>query len=350
MDKVVTDSRDESHTDFIYCCRAITEVLKFGSCQLHSGHKVLFLLIPGNPGVVGFYKTFMQTLHRMFGYRHPVWAVSHAGHCAPPDSMDMVEDASSAAEGDVFGLNGQIEHKLAFLRRHVPRDTSLVLVGHSIGCYIILDMMKRNPELKIIKSIMLFPTIERMAQTPQGKVMTPVLCRLRYLVYLPLFLLSLLPDGLKAGLVRLVFGGISSLDHTVVQPTVGLLSGDCAANAVYMGGQEMRKVLERDNITIKKNLEKLIFYYGATDHWCPVGYYHDMKQDFPQGDFRLCENGFRHAFVLDAGREVATLVFEWMSGGSGNMSSPSIYSSAVGHELSASRTHAGFTSDLMDLN
>ncbi|XP_029315757.1 lipid droplet-associated hydrolase isoform X4 [Cottoperca gobio] len=257
MDKVVTDSRDESHTDFIYCCRAITEVLKFGSCQLHSGHKVLFLLIPGNPGVVGFYKTFMQTLHRMFGYRHPVWAVSHAGHCAPPDSMDMVEDASSAAEGDVFGLNGQIEHKLAFLRRHVPRDTSLVLVGHSIGCYIILDMMKRNPELKIIKSIMLFPTIERMAQTPQGKVMTPVLCRLRYLVYLPLFLLSLLPDGLKAGLVRLVFGGISSLDHTVVQPTVGLLSGDCAANAVYMGGQEMRKVLERDNITIKKNLEKI---------------------------------------------------------------------------------------------
>ena len=26
---------------------------------------------------------------------------------------------------------------------------------------------------------------------------------------------------------------------------------------MYMGGQEMRKVLERDNITIKKNLEKV---------------------------------------------------------------------------------------------
>lgn len=58
-------------------------------------------------------------------------------------------DASSAEERDVFGLNGQIEHKLAFLRRHVPRGTSLVLVGHSIGCYIILDMMKRDPELKV---------------------------------------------------------------------------------------------------------------------------------------------------------------------------------------------------------
>ncbi|XP_038585596.1 lipid droplet-associated hydrolase [Micropterus salmoides] len=310
MDNMVTDRRDEPQTDFMYCCGAITEVLKFGSCQLHSGHKVLFLIIPGNPGVVGFYRTFMHTLHSMFGHRHPVWAVSHAGHCVPPDSMDMVDEA----EDDVFGLNGQIEHKLAFLRKHVPRETSLVLVGHSIGCYIILEMMKRNPELKIIKAVMLFPTIERMAQTPQGKVMTPVLCHMRYVAYLPLFLLSLLPEGLKAGLIKLVFGGIPSLDHTVVQPTVGLLSGDCAANAMYMGGQEMRKVLERDNITIKKHLEKLIFYYGATDHWCPVQYYHEIKEDFPCGDFRLCENGFRHAFVLDAGTEVAKMVAEWISG------------------------------------
>ncbi|XP_051252257.1 lipid droplet-associated hydrolase [Dicentrarchus labrax] len=314
MDSMVADSRDEPQTDFIYCCGAITEVLKFGSSHLNSGHKVLFLIIPGNPGVVGFYRTFMQTIHSMVAYRHPVWAVSHAGHCVPPDSMDMVEDGSSAAEADVFGLNGQIEHKLAFLSKHVPRETSLVLVGHSIGCYIILDMMKRNPELKILKAIMLFPTIEHMAQTPQGKVMTPLLCHMRYVAYLPLFLLSLLPEGLKASLIKLVFGGIHSLDHTVLQPTVGLLSGDCAANAMYMGGQEMKKVLERDNVTINKNLGKLIFYYGATDHWCPVQYYQDIRRDFPHGDVRLCENGFRHAFVLDSGRDVAKMVVEWISG------------------------------------
>ncbi|XP_028251447.1 lipid droplet-associated hydrolase [Parambassis ranga] len=313
MDSMKADMRDEPQTDFIYCSAAVTEVLKFGPCKLHSGHKVLFLIIPGNPGVVGFYRTFMQTLHSMYEYQYPVWAVSHAGHCAPPATMDMVEDAS-AAEADVFGLNGQIEHKLAFIRKHVPRETSLVLVGHSIGCYIILEMMKRNPELKTLKAVMLFPTIERMSQSPQGKVMTPVLCHMRYIAYLPLFLLSLLPETLKAGLIKLAFGGINSLDHTVIQPTVGLLSGDCAANAMYMGGQEMRKVLERDNITIKNNLEKLIFYYGATDHWCPVQYYHDIRQDFPQGDFRLCENGFRHAFVLDAGRQVAKMVVEWIRG------------------------------------
>ncbi|XP_041828799.1 lipid droplet-associated hydrolase [Melanotaenia boesemani] len=314
MDHSMGDRRDDPQTEFTYCCGAATELLKFGCCQLRPGHKVLFLVIPGNPGVVGFYRTFMKTLHSALGYRYPVWAVSHAGHCAPPDCMDMVDDASAAAEDDVFGLNGQIEHKLAFLRNHVPRETSLVLVGHSIGCYMILEMMKRDPELKVLRAVMLFPTIERMAQTPQGKVMTPVLCQMRYLAYLPVFLLSLLPVSLRAGLVKLVFRSVPSLDCCIVQPTVELLSGDCGANSMYLGGQEMRKVLERDNMTIKKNLDKLIFYYGATDHWCPVKYFHDIKQDFPHGDFRLCEKGFRHAFVLDAGREVAKMVVEWIRG------------------------------------
>lgn len=58
-------------------------------------------------------------------------------------------DASVIEEEDVFGLNGQIEHKLGFLSEHVPRDTHLVLIGHSIGCYIILEIMKRDPDLKV---------------------------------------------------------------------------------------------------------------------------------------------------------------------------------------------------------
>ncbi|XP_011618241.2 lipid droplet-associated hydrolase [Takifugu rubripes] len=308
MDGFVPERGCEAQTEFIYCCGAVTELLKFGSCV--PGCRLLFLIIPGNPGVVGFYRTFMQTIHSMCRYRHPVWAVSHAGHCAPPDSMDMLQGA--AEDGDVFGLSGQVEHKLAFIRTHVPRGTTLVLVGHSIGCYIILEIMKRSPDLKVMKSIMLFPTIERMAQTPQGRLLTPVLCYFRYLAYLPVFLLSLVPEGLKACLVRLLLGGIPSLDHTVIQPTVELLSGDCAANAMYMAGQEMEKVFERDNGTIRRHLGKLIFYYGATDHWCPAQYYYDIRKAFPHGDLRLCERGFRHAFVLDAGSDIARMVVQWI--------------------------------------
>ncbi|XP_034153485.1 lipid droplet-associated hydrolase isoform X3 [Esox lucius] len=264
MGSSAIEDTDEARTEHIYCCGAVTEVLKFGLCSLHSG-RILFLIIPGNPGVVGFYKTFMQTLYQAFDRRCPVWAVSHAGHCEPPDTMDMIDDPSVMAAGDVFGLNGQVEHKLAFLRDYVTRDTRLVLVGHSIGCYIILEMMKRDPEL-------------------------------------PSFL------------VKLVFRRLRSLDHSTVLPTVSLINVDTAANAMYMASQEMLEVLERDNTTINQNLDKLVFYYGETDHWCPVQYYQEIKKDFPNGDIRLCSRGIRHAFVLDAGKEVADMIVEWIRG------------------------------------
>uniref|UniRef100_A0A3B4A3B7 Lipid droplet-associated hydrolase n=1 Tax=Periophthalmus magnuspinnatus TaxID=409849 RepID=A0A3B4A3B7_9GOBI len=259
MGSLESDHTDPLSTEFVYCNGAITEVLKYGSCKTR--HDTLILVIP---------------------------------------------DSSLAAELDVFGINGQIEHKLTFLRKHVPRETHLVLIGHSIGCYIILEMMKRNPELKVLKAVMLFPTIERMAQTPQGRVVTPVICQLRYVAYFPVFLLSLLPESLKHGLVRLavyIYSRLSPLSNFRTH----------CANAMYMGGQEMKKVLDRDNATIKKHLHKLIFYYGAADHWCPVEYYNDIKRDFPDGDFRLCESGFCHAFVLNAGAEVAKMVVKWIS-------------------------------------
>lgn len=81
---------------------------------------------------------------------------------------------------------------------------------------------------QVLKAVMLFPTIERMAESPQGRRMTPLLCQMRYLAYLPVFLLSLLPDILKAALIKLVFSSITSLDHCILQPTVQLLRGDSA--------------------------------------------------------------------------------------------------------------------------
>lgn len=38
------------------------------------------------------------------------------------------------------------------------------------------------------------------------------------------------------------------------------------ANAMYMGSQEMRKVLERDNVTIRKNLDKVRKVISALNH------------------------------------------------------------------------------------
>ncbi|XP_069742547.1 lipid droplet-associated hydrolase isoform X4 [Narcine bancroftii] len=295
----------------------------------------------------------MQVLHRTLIRKYPVWAISHAGHCIPPEGMEMME-VSSRIPGiareikhslvdymvetkypknfmdlllgylefvpvcsedinpeDIFGLNGQIEHKLAFLRKNVPKDTKIVLIGHSIGCHMILEMMKQEPGLQVLKAILLFPTIERMAESPQGKLMTPVLCNLRYLIYMTIYFLSFLPESVKASLVRWALQGLQ-LDEATVTASLNLFSVSCAANAMYMGSQEMMQVVQRDDSTIKLFLHKLIFYYGSNDHWCPVSYYEDMKRSFPEGTILLCQKGIRHAFVLDANVEMAQMIIEWL--------------------------------------
>ncbi|KAG8580086.1 hypothetical protein GDO81_007130 [Engystomops pustulosus] len=261
------------HDEFIYCLGAATQVLKFGP-----------------------WRDLQKTSDE-----------------APPKVLFLIIPEQDHQTEDVFGLNGQIEHKLFFLKQNVPADVKLVLIGHSIGCYIILEMMRRSPELKVLKSILLFPTIERMAQSPQGKIMTPWLCSLRYVVYMPLYLLSFLPEIMKTYLVKLALSGIKSVDETSVVASLNLFRMDCAANAMYMGSQEMVKVVERDNATIKQHLSKLIFYYGAVDNWCPVQYYEDIKKDFPKGNIWLCDKGYRHAFVLDSSKEVASLVINWLN-------------------------------------
>ncbi|KAK2521305.1 Ldah [Columba guinea] len=356
------------HEEFIYCCGAATHVLKCGPWKDLSKDesknlpRLLFMIIPGNPGLAGYYRTFIQALYCGLNQQYPVWVVSHAGHCKPPSGMEMIEVSDTETlmrsfpndEGvhasrtdatyrlfyniktlptsysdslpshifydytdikeleDVFGLNGQVEHKLNFLKKNVSKDIKLVLIAHSIGCYITLEMMKRASELQVLRSVLLFPTIERMAQSPQGKLMTPLLCKLRYVLYMPVYLLSFLPEGVKASLVRFALRGMKTCDESSITTSVNLFSLDCIANILYMASQEMMKVVERDSTTIKQNLKKLIFYYGTGDKWCPQHYYDEIKMDFPDGDIRLCEKGLRHAFVLDASKEMAAMITDWL--------------------------------------
>ena len=69
----------------------------------------LILVIPGNPGVTGFYKMFMHTLHEKTGF--PVWIVGHAGHDVPKKNAVCGVQGLKGNE-ELFGMKGQIEHKV----------------------------------------------------------------------------------------------------------------------------------------------------------------------------------------------------------------------------------------------
>uniref|UniRef100_A0A8C3PAK1 Lipid droplet-associated hydrolase n=1 Tax=Chrysemys picta bellii TaxID=8478 RepID=A0A8C3PAK1_CHRPI len=246
------------YEEFIYCCGAATQVLKCGpwkdllETESKTLPRLLFLIIPGK-----FRKNAKQ----------------HSNRKQP------------------------LSHSQPELRVHVQRNMKVIF----------LFLMA----VQVLRSVLLFPTIERMAQSPQGKLLTPVLCKLRYILYMPVYLLSFLPERVKTSMVQFVLRGLKYPDEICFLIAL-LCIYFSAANVLYMASQEMMKVVERDSTTIKQNLKKLIFYYGVADNWCPQQYFEEIKMDFPDGDIRLCEKGIRHAFVLDASREVAAMITDWL--------------------------------------
>lgn len=98
-------------------------------------HPVLQLLVvPGNPGLASAYITFCEHLSAAFGGAADVLALSHVGH-----------DAAGLAGGRIFDLNEQVKHKEALLREVVlaPGRPPAVLLGHSIGAYMLLRALQR---------------------------------------------------------------------------------------------------------------------------------------------------------------------------------------------------------------
>ena len=109
-----------------------------------------------------------------------------------------------------YDLEDQIEHKIALLKKLVPRTTQLTLIGHSIGCKICMEIFKRNSSHTIrgLKShrtcnetsyylvldvYFLFPTIENMVTTDRGRQVLPWVTSFRLLAVVTMCVLSLIP-------------------------------------------------------------------------------------------------------------------------------------------------------------
>lgn len=74
----------------------------------------------------------------------------------------------------LYDLQEQIDHKAAIIRNFVPQGCKLHIIGHSMGAKVALELLKM-PEFedRIEKCYMLFPTVERIADTRNAQFMRP---------------------------------------------------------------------------------------------------------------------------------------------------------------------------------
>lgn len=266
----------------------------------------IVLIIPGNPGVIGYYTSFMKTIYMTLKGTHAVWAVSHAGHCCTTYS-------TSQFGKDVYDLKDQVRHKIDFIRDFVPKGAKVTLVGHSIGCQITLNVLQAfedSTDISIKKSYLLFPTIERMKDSPNGTRLWPVLCYFRWLTILMAIIVSFIPQKLKESLLNLYFGR-KAHEH-VIKASIELMNPKIIQNVLWMAYNELNEVCMPNVKALEKHKDELLLYYGTNDGWCPMSYYRDLIVKVKGVNAQVCQQGHAHAFVLKSSVPMGEKVAHWM--------------------------------------
>ncbi|XP_063240389.1 lipid droplet-associated hydrolase [Bacillus rossius redtenbacheri] len=290
---------------FVTVNKVPTRVLCWGGWLTSNDHKELVLCVPGNPGVTGYYKLFLETIHTNLGL--PVWVLSHAGHEFPQD-----ETQASSDNSQVYGVEEQVQHKIAFIEKYVPADVKVYLIGHSIGCKLILEALKNSSvRPKVKKSYLLFPTIERMATSPNGKFLTSLILPVVPVIVFLSWIFALLPRTVGKGLLHAYFAIRRSKDDAI-DATMDLICPPVLRNVFHFAADEMTKVVDLDCETLMSNSDILFLYYGATDGWTPLNYCKEMKKSCPKVKSVVCKDNFEHAFVLSCGKEVGDMVSDWI--------------------------------------
>ncbi|GAU17476.1 hypothetical protein TSUD_340190 [Trifolium subterraneum] len=108
------------------------------------------LFVPGNPGVILFYKDFVEFLYEyiclLFIFMCHLSAIGQVSH-----------SRKDLEHGKLFSLQEQIDHKIDFIKEELQDiKIPIILVGHSIGAYISIEMFKKSLE-KVKYYIGLYP-------------------------------------------------------------------------------------------------------------------------------------------------------------------------------------------------
>ncbi|KAJ3298734.1 hypothetical protein HK104_010372 [Borealophlyctis nickersoniae] len=270
-----------------------THTLTFRRREKGQGVKGVVIVVPGNPGVIQYYETFMAEIVAESRGEVDVVAPQHLGH-----------STAISHDGVKYTLEDQIKHKVAFFDevvRRYPAGTPIVLVGHSIGSYMAIQVLKARPK-GVTKVIALFPTLQSMAVTPNGRsvglLTMPILRQLA---------------ACAAGFMRTVLP--ATVFNYAVAAATGYTGRDLeitVQNFLYLASWEMAQVKELDTQTLEQHVDKIIFYYGQADGWCPMGHYEDMVRRFPNGEIYLCEDDVPHAFVVGFADVMGKKVGKWV--------------------------------------
>lgn len=212
-------------------------------------------------------------------------------------------------------LHQQVKHKLDFILKYVPKNVELYLLGHSIGSYIILQILQKlitENNYNVKQCFLLFPTIERMADTPNGQRFVKASSwGFHYIPYLLSYVTFYLPDSVKEYLIKRRLSS-SNLSTGVLEGAKQLFHWSVISNMIWMALDEMKIVKQLDVELLRTFHDKLTIFYGTTDEWCPLSYCTNVEKllNGTQTKIVVCDPSVEHAFVISNAITVSDIICE----------------------------------------
>ncbi|KAK5121964.1 hypothetical protein LTR85_004536 [Meristemomyces frigidus] len=271
--------------------------------------RLLVYFITGNPGLIEYYRMFLTRLYDILRVEDPkidlhIYGSSLAGFEVSNNPPRPI----AAHSGPPYDLDEQID-STAMRLLHVVKQVNkaagpdegplpVVLVGHSVGAYMLLEIVARwqatqkaadsKTLMDIVGGICLFPTVVDIAKSPTGRKMAPLLripgfALLIHLIARVCF--AFVPFLLLIRLVQL----IAMMPYDAARTTAAFIrSKHGVRQALFMAQHEMLQLTDDEwdsqlwgvrplqeaasaamgESTVKPAAtSKLYFYWGKDDHW-----------------------------------------------------------------------------------
>lgn len=148
-----------------------------------ASHHLIFF-ITGNPGLIGYYNTFLRTLYQLLSEGADS-SSSKVFHVYGESLAGFEEDDTPSKEtGCPYVLEDQIDARLLALKdqristgpRQGDQYDSMILIGHSVGSYILLEMLQRlrnsSSSVNVRAGILLMPTVMGIAESSSGVMLS----------------------------------------------------------------------------------------------------------------------------------------------------------------------------------
>lgn len=350
--------------------------------------RVLIFFIPGNPGLVEYYRQFLDIIRKHLNDRVSNTGTQYfisGGSLAGFDVNSGSRQTPATSQGLPLSLDNQVEDVYARLQSTVARlraendiqgDLPVVLIGHSIGAYMVLEtvakwkkLAKQGPtNMEIIAGLCLFPTIYELNLSPTGRQVgvrtvnytalmpeTDSIDASQPLTKIPAFALIVhtiakilfyfAPLAVVTWLVRLITG----MPEAGANVTAQFLQSKYGVwQALHMAKDELAQLTHdkwsdefwgtsstisgavdksaNENVSSSISHTQLYFYWGSNDHWIAQNTRDRIiqtraKVEGRAGDERkptmeVDSNGIGHAFCLsESGNQiVAAKCAGWIAG------------------------------------